>query len=220
MPTIKEIKTILDSREHTKFIGLDEDLHFEAKSQPYDLDTPKDRYELAKDICGFCNSDGGYIIIGLEHEKSATRQIDIVSGLKLIRISSLEKSKYIGITKEYIYPKINTIECEWIESNNCSGLGVAYIYIPTQPDKNKPFLIKNVFDKELLGNIVFGISQRVGESCRPLTIDQLQTFIKRGKSEINESLIRIEQKVDLLLEGERSNVSPEKLLGQRINEMM
>jgi len=65
------ISNILDEGNLSKLIGLKEDLWFEIKGKnPYDFNSPDDRYELAKDVTALANAEGGYLIIGLEHDRS------------------------------------------------------------------------------------------------------------------------------------------------------
>jgi len=64
------ILEILSSRIFDRLKGLREDLYFEAKGKvPYDLNSAAGRYELAKDVSAFANSEGGHIVVGLQHRR-------------------------------------------------------------------------------------------------------------------------------------------------------
>ena len=81
MTTIEEIQAILESGDFGAFVNLRENQWFDAKGRiPYDLTQPADRYELAKDVCAFCNANGGYLVIGLQHEPILEEDTERVSG--------------------------------------------------------------------------------------------------------------------------------------------
>ena len=78
-------RAVLASGAFSEFIGRKEDLHFEAKdAKPHDLGLPSGRFELAKDVSAFANADGGYLVVGLEHERLPAEDVEQVRGLELI----------------------------------------------------------------------------------------------------------------------------------------
>ena len=55
--SFESIKVVLETRQFAALLGLDEDTWLEAKGRnPYNLDTPAGRYELAKDVTAFAVS--------------------------------------------------------------------------------------------------------------------------------------------------------------------
>src|SRR5262249_55211248 len=85
-------------------------------------------------------------------------------------------------------------------SSSEAGKGLGVIEIPAQDDGKKPFLMRRVLDgEEELKQIVFGVSQRVGSSTMPLTIQQLYTMTQNGNSEGARRLTRLEGKLDSVL---------------------
>src|SRR2546425_7708920 len=78
----RDIKSLLEAGELDRLIGRVESTVFEAKGpRPYDFTQAFGRWELAKDVASFANSDGGFIIIGLAHERLAGQDMDRVSAL-------------------------------------------------------------------------------------------------------------------------------------------
>ena len=61
---------ILAARDFDKLVGEVETTWFDAKDQPYDIDTDIGKRELARDVAAFANSGGGVVIIGLRTAKS------------------------------------------------------------------------------------------------------------------------------------------------------
>src|SRR5690349_10757351 len=121
------IRSILEGGNFDSFVGLLEDLHFEAKnSTPYDLDTEKGRYELAKDVSALANSEGGYIVIGLHDERLTDQRTDRVRALDLFAEATLSVTQILGVIKDYVYPAIKNLEIRWVASASDSARGVCY----------------------------------------------------------------------------------------------
>lgn len=223
MTTAEEIQTILESGDFGAFENLRESQWFDAKGQrPYDLEQPAGRYELAKDVCAFCNADGGYLVIGLQHEPILEEDTERVSGVELFGADELNLATYRSVVLEYVYPEIKGLEVEWVASGTDSNVGVVYIYVPQQSADSMPFLIKNVVEKgQRLKHIVFGMSRRVGAASVPLTVHELHHRVKHGMSTVAERLTSIEQKLDEVLQRKptREGTSLSRL-AQRVRDIL
>lgn len=223
---LTKISEIIQSGTFNNFIGLKEDLYFEAKGKnPYDLDSPNGRYELAKDVSAFANANGGYIIIGLVTESLETERTDKVVETDLFKKEKFMKDRFVGIIKEYIYPENITkeLQCKWKEEKEKQGYGIGYIFIPKQSQNKKYFLIKNIREgNKKIKEIVFGICKRVGSENKPFTIKELHKNIQNGINPIQEKLNWIEKKIDILIErgAPSSELTPLDKLDERISEIL
>ncbi len=197
-----QIEAILASGEFHQLIGLKEDLVFEAKGPiSYNLDEAVGRFELAKDVTAFANSSGGHILVGLEHEPLPEEYTDQVKSLQLVRESEFNASQIVGVLKEYTHPKIDrTVQVTWVTSKANAELGLGVIYIPLQPETNKPFLISKVVQEGQAQNeIIIGIARRIGGHSLPLKAAEIYESIKRGRDPVIDRAQRIEEKLDVLL---------------------
>lgn len=220
--TLQRIADALDNGDLTRLIGLREDLHFDAKGRtPYDLDSPADRYELAKDVSSFANSEGGTILIGLKAKQILTERTEEVTGLALMSETDFPGTRLEGVVTEYIHPKIRDLSVRWIEDVGSPGEGVGCIAMPPQDPNHKLFLIKRVVeDTEVIKQIVFGIAQRIGSSSVPLEIHQLHQKIRDGMSTTAERLTRIEEKIDRLSQAQQPKSVSKEGLRDRIGRML
>lgn len=221
---ISSILNILKSKDFSELIGIEEDLYFEAKGKnPYNLDSPNGRYELAKDVSAFANSEGGIVVIGLITEIVTDKRTEKIKDIDLLSQSEFEISKYEGIILETIFPKIIRIEINWVKDFKNSEKGIAYILIPKQDSDKKYFLIKNLIEEKTdVKGIVFGIAQRIESSSQPLSIDQLHQKIQYGMNSTAEKLFRIEEKINFLNENliKNSTESPVTKISERINRII
>lgn len=101
MPTIDEIQHILHLRELNSFIGLREDLHFDAKSIAYDLGTSVGRWDLAKDASAMANAEGGFIIVGLNSEPIPEEQTDRVTQVALLPQANFNVPQIEGVLTDH-----------------------------------------------------------------------------------------------------------------------
>lgn len=223
MAATEEIRAILESGDFSAFENLRESQWFDAKGRrPYDLDQSAGRYEFAKDVCAFCNADGGYLVIGLQHEPILEEDTERISGVELFGVDELDLAIYQGVVREYVYPEIKGLTVEWVAARTNPSLGVAYIYVPQQSADSMPFLIKNVVEKgQRLKHIVFGMSRRVGAASVPLTVHELHHRVKHGMSTVAERLTSIEQKLDEVLQRKPTREgTPLSRLAQRVRDIL
>lgn len=191
---IDEVRLILQNRDLSKFKGRKEDLWFEAKeSRQYDFSSPQGKYELAKDVSAFANSDGGYLVIGLKTRHLQQERTDEVEELDLIQQDDFDINYYKDIIRKHI-SRLPVYEIFWVEDISQRGRGVGYIYVPPQDSNQKYFLISGIVeDNEKLSGILYGIVQRAGSDNIPFEKERLHNLMQNGKSEASERLGRIEQ---------------------------
>ena len=199
-PSAEDVREVLGRGALSEFIGWPEGPHFEAKSEPYDLDSSLGRYELAKDISAFANTGGGCLVIGLATVKDKGREIDVIGSLSLIAPDAVEENRYVGVLGEYVYPKIAGLDVRFFPHAK-EGNGVVCIFVPPQNPNSRPFLICKVVDSGgLLKQIVAGYVERHEEHNRPLSLQELHRRFNSGSSSTAERLGRIEDKLDMLLD--------------------
>lgn len=183
-------------------IGLYEDHQFEAKGPvAYDFATPNSRYELAKDVTSFANSNGGVIVVGLDHSRNPNSALDVVRGLSLIPSAAFNPRQYLGVIREHTYPTIHGIDVRWIEHDGGGGAGLGVIRIPPQSADAKPFTILRVVeDGTHLKQFVLGYALRSGPDSVPMTAHQIQQNLKRGMDTVGQRLAAIEVLLEFLVE--------------------
>jgi len=197
-----QVAVVLRSGVLQDLVGLEETVEFEAKSEPYDLDSPIGRYELAKDISALANARGGYLLIGLVTERAEDRDLDVVSGLRLVNEPSVATGRYRGVAKEYIYPEVAGLAVDFVPEKD-GGAGILVIRVPPQHPDSGPFLISRVVEDGVeLKHIVVGYVQRQGDRNTPLSGPALQQRFRKGSDTVSVRLGRIEDKLDAVLDKE------------------
>jgi hypothetical protein len=213
-----DIKLRLQNPSLSSLIGLAEDLWFDAKQENYDLASASAQYELAKDVSSFANSEGGFLVVGLETDQDQNENIERVSRLNLFARESFNISRYEGMIVEYVYPAIKSLSVYWQANSVDPSLGIGIIEIPPQTQLQHPYLIcKIVHDGVRQKEIVFGYSKRTDASNDPAKRDRIYQSMKAGMHPDLERMTRIEAKIDSL-EARLSPVSRQETPAQRLSE--
>jgi predicted HTH transcriptional regulator len=210
--TFATIKAILDTRQFDNLIGQDEDSWFEAKgNNPYDFATPVGRYELAKDVSAFANADGGILIVGLATTPVAEVRTERVCALDLCTQEGFDAPQYLGLIREYVHPAIKELNVYWTPVNSEATQGLGVIEVPAQSAKQKYFLIAKVVEAGTqIKQIVFGLAKRTNSANDPLTIVDLYRHMQDGKQTVPQTLARLEEKIDGLIQAQAHPATPEQ----------
>jgi schlafen family protein len=219
------VTEILLEGQFDRLIGMKENLYLEVKgSTPYDFSTPSGRFELAKDVSAFANSEGGHLLIGLEHERLPNERVDQIKTLQLFGSTVLNPRQLEGLVSTHVWPTIHGLTVNWIHAASDPSVGIVSIYIPAQREEHKFFLVtKVVEDGEPQKEIIVGITRRVGGDNLPFFAQEIHDLIRRGRDTILQRSIRIEEKLDALLERSLSrgkrDVDPAAVLEERLKLM-
>jgi hypothetical protein len=210
--TFASIKAILGTRQFNTLIGQDEDAYFEAKGRnPYDFTTPGGRYELAKDVSAFANADGGILIVGLTTAPLAEMRTERVTAHDLCTQAEFDVAQYQGLIRDYIHPAIKYLNVYWAAVNEEATLGLGVIEIPAQSSKLKYFLIARVVDAGTqIKQIVFGLAKRSYSASDPLSVVELYRHMQDGKNTVPQTLARLEEKLDGLIQAQARPAAPER----------
>lgn len=221
---LQSLQRIIKSEDFIKLIGCLEDEFLEVKSKPYKLESESGRFELAKDVSAFANAGGGYLLIGVTTNKNQDSDLEIINGFQDFSGNDFNPSQYEGIIKEYVFPNSDDINVI-LSPVNKNNPRIGIITIPAQKEEKKPFLINKVSDEgEKLKQIVFGYAVRKEASSKPYTVGDIQQLIKKGKESTVQSLTRMEDKLNLILERisdpDKKTMNPSELLDSRLNSLL
>jgi len=223
--SVAALREIVASGDFGALVEHEEGDHLEAKrSNPYDLDSPADRYELAKDVTSLANGLGGYLLIGVETAPHPARPTDVVQRITPYAESDFPAERLRSVLRDNTLPPIAGLTIGWKEALGHPGLGIGVVEVPEQDADKKPFITTRVVeDNQTLKQILVGIAVRKGPNSTPLTPGQVHQMLQRGSNTVSQRLTRIEDKIDLLLDQPRPEAAPdaqEQLLPDRIAALL
>jgi predicted HTH transcriptional regulator len=102
--TPDRIREILQSGDFSQFVGEPEGGILDAKEQPYNLRGEAGKYDLAKDVSSFANTDGGFIIIGLKTEPGKTLRSEVIKEIRTFNRDLIDGSEYDDVLRSWLYP--------------------------------------------------------------------------------------------------------------------
>lgn len=109
----QEIRELLISGSFEELKGAFENEFFEAKSEPWDLDSERGKFELAKDLSSLANSRGGIVVVGAAPDAVLTSQRNLIKEIHPLPISLAPDDRYSHILSEWIYPVPEGVEFRW-----------------------------------------------------------------------------------------------------------
>ncbi len=208
---IGQFFSIIKSGEFGRLVGETESDWLECKGEIYLLGEDRGKRELAKDVSSFANTDGGgFILIGIETDKSEQHQVDTIKRIRPFLREVVNIEQYHNVIKEWVYPNPD-IGIEWM-SYNKSEKGILVIKIPSQSDVLKPFLIsKTVEESGKRSEISFGFAERKRANSLPKRVFELYQIFRDGLFYGNNVNKRFEDVMVVLQEKRLPIIQPSKL---------
>jgi hypothetical protein len=193
-------------------VGLVEDDRFEAKSQPYNLDTELGSFELAKDVAGLAEALGGPILIGCETERTPAHREDQIKRTRPVDRSLVDVERYHSIIEKWVYPPPEGVRIDYFSSPEDGKKGLFAIRVPEQADDKKPFvLVHMLLDGDRRRDIALGYVQRRRATVQPVQAQDLQRLLRDGKR-FNDLQQRIDELSDQIRKlSESSELSKAKI---------
>lgn len=161
-------------------LGTAESDELEFKGQPYGLQQPRHKLELAKDLSALANSKGGVIVLGARTEKDSMSEVDTVKSISEIPRTLVALTTIKQIALEYIYPPL-AVECAWWEGDD-PAKGLASIRVERQDESDKLFLViqGQDADGEPVKNSI-GVFQRQGAAVHAVRPALLYEHLRMGR---------------------------------------
>lgn len=201
---LDDVKAILDSGKFDKLIGAVENEQLECKTAPYQLQHNYQKQELAKDVSGLANANGGLILIGVKTERNPTHFGDEIKKVHPFPQTLINPEQYQDILRSWTYPRLQQVDVRWFPSAADRKIGIAAILIPNQTSARRPFLVRRtVDDKGKVTEIVFGYFERKRANVEPMSVEELHRLVKDGlRSELMEKYLENIQDTVLQLQAQ------------------
>ena len=175
----EDIEALLGAHLDPQLIGVPEQDWLDFKEQPYFLNIPKQRWELAKDVANMAsNEQGGCIVLGLATKKDTDDFEEIASKVKPFPCDLIDEQRYRDLIDSYSYPPVRGLKIrQYRRGAGC----LALIIIPPQSEDDRPFLLKRVVDTDGGPVDAFAIPTRDGSHTRWTPVGQVHRDIADGR---------------------------------------
>ncbi len=176
-----EVEQFLRDQRAADLDGTLETVTVEFKSEPYILGTPRQKQELAKDICALANASGGIVAIGLKTTKSNLHAVDVVTGANPFPREMYKAEAWLDVLTDWVYPPVSGLDAQWYPAAGAPDHGFAVIRVPTQEQSRRPYLVRRIaFGDEKADGAIFGMFERRRADAAALSVHEVQALMHDG----------------------------------------
>lgn len=151
-------------------------LWLDAKRAPYKLSSDAEKWEIAKDVASFANSDrDAIILIGVTTE--GTPNGDVLTAARPFHLLEMDVP-----ARDRIVPLILDLDIGVVEVRD--GFGYGWIRIPQQPSELKPFLVAGALVTAGFLGAHVAIPFRAVEDTAYLDAAAIHSFIAAGRASL------------------------------------
>jgi hypothetical protein len=163
-------------------VGHVESTWLEAKREGYDLNTDHGRIELAQDVARFANGDNpGLLVLGLQTRK--TRGEEVIAKT-CPALDAFDTGRYHRAIDAKLFPPVQGLVVRDVPVRLNGGRSghILAIYVPTQAEELKPFLVHGAVVNGKVEGAFISIVQRRGEHSIPVTAPGIHATIAAGRA--------------------------------------
>ncbi|OKK05316.1 hypothetical protein AMK09_37885 [Streptomyces sp. CB02488] len=95
---------------------------------PYDLSTPKGKFELSKDVAAFANSGGGLIVCGLTAKQKATELVEVATKLTPFQQSLIKIDQFKTTVDDLVRPLVK-VSYHWFAHPDGDDEASGYYFV-------------------------------------------------------------------------------------------
>jgi hypothetical protein len=162
-------------------LGKPESEVLDVKSMAYDLknvDEARWKLELAQDVAQFANAAmGGLLLLGYRTKR--IDGLDIIQKITPVQHKDSRLQAYGDTLKSRVHPPISGLR---IGSVPVGGNELIYIYVPPQPEENKPYIISGALIDDQYVSTGISIVRRQGDACIPVKAEEIHAALVIGRA--------------------------------------
>lgn len=205
--------------EFDRLLGTPESQWLDFKLAPYQLESPRGKWELGKDVAAFANKRGGYIVIGIETQRHENSVEETAVDVRPTAKALVDPNRYRSVIDTWVYPQVRNLQLKWFPPNPSEENGLFVIEVPPQEEDDKFFILRKMVDDAGTESGAIGIPIRDGDRVVWLPAERIHHLIKMGThptpgpsvrpGEVHEDLQqRADQRIDQLEEMEDWSQQP------------
>jgi hypothetical protein len=123
-----ELFEALGQGEFNRLLGTDGSAWVEFKQDPYHLKTPRDSWELAKDVAAFANHQGGTIVIGVTAQRQSHEVTDRAVEIHGVNRALIDPEQYRMVIESWTRPPVMA-RFAWYPTDPPTGAGTKTLFV-------------------------------------------------------------------------------------------
>ncbi len=162
-------------------IDTPETAQIDFKESPYLLDTPKGKWELAKDVAGLANLDGGVLVVGVRTTKTEGNFLELASELRPVPGRMLDKDKHHAIIRDLVRPASASFQVAYYPDPDEVDKGYMTIHVKSLSDWDRPAIIRRIVSDNGKFVDAINIPIRDSDQTRWLSGDECYQLLRDGQ---------------------------------------
>lgn len=175
-----ELLLALERGDFAAILGTNESVEIDMKDSPYLLESPRQKWELAKDVAALANARGGVIVVGFRTERPAHVLVDTVTEHRPVNKTLVNWDSYAGTIAQWIHPPPRGITSRWFPSDAGQERGVFTISIPPQDEAAKHFVVREINREDGSFPGAIGVPIRDGDRVVWLRPEGVQALLREA----------------------------------------
>ena len=157
---VSDILTLLETGDDEGLLGVYETAWLDFKGSPYRLNDPREQWEMAKDVAGLAEADGGVLVLGVQTKRDALRNEDVSSKVSPFKVELFDLKQCRDRLAADVYPPVQDLDVRAYDRDN--GRRLVAIVVPEQLEDRKPFIITRVITETGEHVHAFALPRRAG----------------------------------------------------------
>jgi hypothetical protein len=153
----------LEQGDYQSILGTAESEEIDFKEAPYPLDSPRQKWELAKDVAAFANTRGGLIVIGFRTQRAEMLLVDTATRHTPVPKARILWDQYRQTIGRWVHPPVTGITPRWFPPDAAQDHGVFVIVVPAQDESSKYFVVSEMVRDDGSFPGAVGIPHRQGD---------------------------------------------------------
>jgi hypothetical protein len=175
-----EILAALEAEKPGALIGTPESAQIDFKAMPYLLETPKGKWELAKDVAGLANLGGGVLVIGVRTEKTEGNFREIAAELRPVGVAMLDRVRYHDVIRDLVRPAVG-FEVAYFPDPDHAGKGYMTILVKPLAEADRYALVRRMITEDDKEIDAIGVPVRDSDQTRWLSADEVYRLLRDGQ---------------------------------------
>ena len=175
-----EVLAALEAEKPSALIGTPESAQIDFKAMPYVLNTPRGKWELAKDVAGLANLGGGVLVVGVRTEKTEGNFREIAAELRPVLVAMLDRVQHHDVIRDLVRPAVD-FEVAYFPDPDHAGKGYMTIHVKPLAEADRYALVRRMVTGDGKEIDAVGVPVRDSDQTRWLSADEVYRLLRDGQ---------------------------------------
>jgi hypothetical protein len=178
--TVGDLFSALASGRFDDLLGSRETDQIEFKSEPYVLETKRQKWELAKDVASLANAGGGVLVIGATTRRETTEISDTVIAVRGTARDLVDPDQLHKVIQEWAHPSVTT-RLHWFPPTPVDeSRDLFVIEVAAHPEHDRYVVVRKLIGEDEGEWAAVAVPIRTASQTRWLKVEELQGLIADG----------------------------------------